>query len=189
MQDAEKLCNVLCDYCHVAICRDIANRLGKKVLPDNNLQQARALKIIAGLQQPCADFSASGFSTFYGYYMLEAMAKAGAHKQALDIIRQYWGAMLDLGATTSLISTLPRAYASCNSGLRRRPIRCSILPWPFGACLATTCSLLPCVIMARNVFTCACGPGTGVPRPPRGWCRGRAPAARRIQSRATRATR
>jgi hypothetical protein len=43
---------------------------------------------------------AKGFSTFYGYYMLEAQAKAGQQQAALDVIRQYWGAMLDLGATT-----------------------------------------------------------------------------------------
>ena len=40
------------------------------------------------------------FSTFYGYYMLEAMAMAGNYQGAMDIISEYWGAMLDLGATT-----------------------------------------------------------------------------------------
>ena len=43
---------------------------------------------------------AKNFSTFYGYYMLEAMAKAGNYQGAMDIISEYWGAMLDLGATT-----------------------------------------------------------------------------------------
>ena len=41
-----------------------------------------------------------GFSTFYGYYMLEAMAKAGNYEGAMDVIRNFWGAMLDMGATT-----------------------------------------------------------------------------------------
>ena len=40
------------------------------------------------------------FSTFYGYYMLRAMAKAGNYQGALDRIREFWGGMLDLGATT-----------------------------------------------------------------------------------------
>ena len=39
-------------------------------------------------------------STFYGYYMLKARAKAGDYKGAIDNMRQYWGGMLDLGATT-----------------------------------------------------------------------------------------
>lgn len=41
-----------------------------------------------------------GLSTFYGYYVLHALAKTGDTQSALDIMRQYWGAMLKLGATT-----------------------------------------------------------------------------------------
>ena len=32
--------------------------------------------------------------------MLEALAKAGEYEKAMDIIKTFWGAMLDLGATT-----------------------------------------------------------------------------------------
>ena len=32
--------------------------------------------------------------------MLEALALAGCYTEAMDIMSQYWGAMLDLGATT-----------------------------------------------------------------------------------------
>ena len=39
-------------------------------------------------------------STFYGYYVLNAMAKAGNYKKAMSFISEYWGAMLDLGATS-----------------------------------------------------------------------------------------
>ena len=39
-------------------------------------------------------------STFYGYYILEAMAKADDHLGAINVIRDYWGGMIDLGATT-----------------------------------------------------------------------------------------
>ncbi|NOR74341.1 MAG: family 78 glycoside hydrolase catalytic domain [Draconibacterium sp.] len=39
-------------------------------------------------------------STFYGYYVLNAMAKAGNYKDAMSFISEYWGAMLDLGATS-----------------------------------------------------------------------------------------
>ena len=42
----------------------------------------------------------AGVSTFYGYYMLEAMAKACEHQRALGTIRDYWGGMLDMGATS-----------------------------------------------------------------------------------------
>lgn len=43
---------------------------------------------------------ARGFSTFYGYYMLQAMAKAGDYEGAMQIIRDFWGGMLDMGATS-----------------------------------------------------------------------------------------
>jgi hypothetical protein len=39
-------------------------------------------------------------STFYGFYVLQALAKSGDTDTALDFIRTYWGAMLDFGATT-----------------------------------------------------------------------------------------
>jgi hypothetical protein len=39
-------------------------------------------------------------STFYGYYVLNAMAKAGNYEEAMSFISEYWGAMLDLGATS-----------------------------------------------------------------------------------------
>jgi len=44
---------------------------------------------------PCSDMS-----TFYGYYVLEARAKAGDYIGCLQLMREYWGAMLDLGATS-----------------------------------------------------------------------------------------
>ena len=43
---------------------------------------------------------AKRLSTFYGYYVLQARAKAGDYQGCLDAIRAYWGGMLDMGATT-----------------------------------------------------------------------------------------
>ena len=70
-------------------------------------KQAAALMALSG-EVPAAEAcdkciisgGAAGFSTFYGYYMLEAMAAAGRYAEAMDMIRSYWGGMLDLGATT-----------------------------------------------------------------------------------------
>lgn len=42
----------------------------------------------------------SGVSTFYGYYMIEAMSAANENQRALDTVRDYWGGMLDMGATS-----------------------------------------------------------------------------------------
>lgn len=107
LADAEKLCHALDDAVTARLCRDIQNRLKKKILPHNQLKQAASLMAIAGWmtpQQACEDVVSVGgakdFSTFYGYYMLEAMARASRYEEAMKIISQYWGAMLDLGATT-----------------------------------------------------------------------------------------
>ena len=41
-----------------------------------------------------------GFSTFYGYYMLQAQAEAGDYAGAIRNMKDYWGGLLDRGATT-----------------------------------------------------------------------------------------
>lgn len=88
-----------------------AEELAKKVrsfTPDNVAnKQAASLMALAKIENPSkpntpvvAKNGGEGFSTFYGYYMLEALAAGGENQLALDVIRQYWGAMLDVGATT-----------------------------------------------------------------------------------------
>ncbi|MBN2612432.1 MAG: alpha-L-rhamnosidase [Bacteroidales bacterium] len=76
--------------------------------PDaNQSKQAAALLAISGIidaQKADKEIISVGgpknFSTFFGYYMLQGQALAGNFNGALDNIRQYWGGMLDLGATT-----------------------------------------------------------------------------------------
>ena len=43
---------------------------------------------------------AQGFSTFMSYYILTAMVKCCSTEETLDALKEYYGAMLDLGATT-----------------------------------------------------------------------------------------
>lgn len=70
-------------------------------------KQAAALMALAGIldaEKANAEVltveGARGFSTFYGYYMLQAMAKAGDYEGAMQVIRDFWGGMLDMGATS-----------------------------------------------------------------------------------------
>ena len=88
-------------------CKKASKRLLKYVPDHNQSKQGAALMALAGLmkaeeadKEVLSVGGAKNFSTFYGYYMLEAMAKAGNYQGAMDIISEYWGAMLDLGATT-----------------------------------------------------------------------------------------
>lgn len=80
----------------------------KRYSPDpNNCKEGAAMLALAGIMDPAKAnrevISVGGpkhFSAFFGYYMLEAQAKAGDYTGALDNIRKYWGGMLDMGATT-----------------------------------------------------------------------------------------
>jgi len=102
-----ELCTAIGDKDLAKQCTEKAELMKKQVYPHNQLKQAAALQALAGMmpakQANDEIINVDGpknYSTFYGYYMLQAQAKAGAYKEALDIIRQYWGGMLDMGATT-----------------------------------------------------------------------------------------
>ncbi len=88
-------------------CLEHVSRLQRHIPDHGHSKQAAALMALAGLgdavalnREVMAVDGAKRMSTFYGYYVLEARAKAGDYQGCLDAIRTYWGAMLDLGATT-----------------------------------------------------------------------------------------
>jgi alpha-L-rhamnosidase len=89
------------------LCTEAAAR-GRKVVPEiNRSKSGAALLSLAGMadsKQISETVLKTGgpkdISTFYGFYVLQALAKSGDVATALDFIRSYWGAMLDLGATT-----------------------------------------------------------------------------------------
>ena len=85
----------------------MACRLGRLHPDPAGEKSAAALLALSGLREPKEMLATTlgrngceGVSTFYGYYMLEAMSAAGAGQRALDTVRDYWGAMLDVGATS-----------------------------------------------------------------------------------------
>jgi len=106
-ESGELLCDILDENIVAGKCREIVGKL-KQHNPDGGTnKQANALKSIAGFYSPqkindeiLAVNPYKGVSTFYGYYVLEARAKAGDYKGTLDLIRKYWGGMIDMGATT-----------------------------------------------------------------------------------------
>lgn len=87
-------------------CSEAIKLLNSHKPPSHNNKQAASLLSLAGMM-PTEQASkvilkngADDFATFYGYYMLEALAKDGKYSEGIDVITDYWGAMLDLGATT-----------------------------------------------------------------------------------------
>ena len=107
LEAGAELCDVLSEPAVARRCREAVTRLREYTPNPAGSKQAAALIALAGLEDPgklnrevMAVDGAKRMSTFYGYYVLQARAKAGDYQGCLDCIRQYWGAMLDLGATT-----------------------------------------------------------------------------------------
>jgi len=101
------LCRILDEKETAGMCDEAVSRLRKYVPEVNGSKQAASLLALSDMilaekanQEVIAVGGAKNFSTFYGYYMLKAKAKAGDYQGALDNIREYWGGMLNLGATT-----------------------------------------------------------------------------------------
>ncbi|NLR77542.1 alpha-L-rhamnosidase [Chitinophaga eiseniae] len=101
------LSKVLKDEATVQQCEAAVARLKKNVPDANGSKQAAALLALADLvpaekinREILSVGGVKDYSTFYGYYMLQAKAKAGDYQGGLNDIRTYWGAMLKLGATT-----------------------------------------------------------------------------------------
>lgn len=106
LEKGAELAIVLEDKKTAQLC-DAKVALMSKVTPDaSHSKQAAALLCLADAlaEQSASEIllqgGAKNFSTFYGYYMLQALAKTGNYEESLAIIREYWGGMLALGATT-----------------------------------------------------------------------------------------
>ena len=106
LQAGAEMCKTLNEPATVNKCEEAIARLRKYVPDIAGSKQAAALLSLSGLlpATKANDFLNEGgvkdYSTFYGYYMLQAKALAGDYQGSIDAIRNYWGAMIKLGATT-----------------------------------------------------------------------------------------
>lgn len=88
-------------------CEEDLQKLQSFPLTYEDSKQAAALMVISGLadakeanEKLLKVGGAKGMSTFMGYYILTARGMAGDYQGCLEAIREYWGGMLELGATT-----------------------------------------------------------------------------------------
>ena len=107
LESGSRMMSALNDGETAKICDATVARMRQIVPEANGSKSAAALLSLAGLgdaKKISDDIlkpgGAKGLSTFYGFYVLQALAKSGDTDTALDFIRTYWGAMLDYGATT-----------------------------------------------------------------------------------------
>lgn len=86
--------------------KNVEYLLNRKFTEFKNKQTASLYALAGGID--CNEISnklllknrAEGLSTFLAGYVLRTLAKAGYTEDAVSIMREYWGTMLDLGATT-----------------------------------------------------------------------------------------
>lgn len=106
-ESLKKIFTVLADAERVRKCEADLKRLRAYQTDYEDSKQAAALLVMMG-QKDAVEVNeallkrggARGMSTFMGYYILTARAMAGDYEGCLACIREYWGGMLALGATS-----------------------------------------------------------------------------------------
>ena len=91
----------------VSICEEILRKLNhRRDFTVFEKKQCEAFLVYAGIKtaEKSVEFltrnGAEGFSTFLSYYILKAISDAGQTEYAVKLMKQYYGGMLDMGATS-----------------------------------------------------------------------------------------
>ena len=107
MDQGAYLMDELGDTETAGICKASAEKLLKSEPDCNGSKQAASLLSLSGISDPVVinekylkPDGAHGYSTFFGFYTLAAKALAGDYDGALSDMKEFWGGMLDMGATT-----------------------------------------------------------------------------------------
>lgn len=102
---ALKLFEILGDSEYAQRCAKYRDILRNEKVKCRFNKRVSALSVLSGRDADIAKKVISGnspeeMSTFLGYYVLKAKAMCGEYADNIDILKNYWGAMLDKGATT-----------------------------------------------------------------------------------------
>ncbi len=88
-------------------CDEMLSKLSRNhSLTVKKQKQCEAFLVYAGIRPAAESYEflteggAKGFSTFLSYYILSAIADGGHPERAVELMKEYYGAMLDMGATT-----------------------------------------------------------------------------------------
>lgn len=106
MESGARQMTLLGDAETAALCTTTAAKLKRHVPEASGRKSPAALLALAGLRDPAevakvlAKDGPKDLSTFYGFYVLNALAKSNDIDTGLDLISRYWGGMLDFGATS-----------------------------------------------------------------------------------------
>lgn len=105
LRACEKILSILGEEALKTECEKVRKLAASKKESCGDLKQIASLLLLADIaEDDCIDRlqngGAEGFSTFMSYYILTGMTKCCSEDEILDTLKAYYGAMLDLGATT-----------------------------------------------------------------------------------------
>ncbi|MFA6931557.1 MAG: alpha-L-rhamnosidase [Lentisphaeria bacterium] len=102
-----ELCRKLGEIQCAEECECATKRMAAFLPPITESTAANAFQVLAGLRNAKEVYKncfakklPGGLSTFLGSFVLDACVLAGQHRKALAWLSQYWGTMLEFGATT-----------------------------------------------------------------------------------------
>jgi hypothetical protein len=107
MKSGERLAKHLNDSELEKTCSEAVSKLQRHTPQSSGRKSPAALLSLAGLRDASETANTilipggpKDLSTFYGFYVLDALAMAKQTNAGLDMVDRYWGGMLDVGATT-----------------------------------------------------------------------------------------
>lgn len=105
LEHSQKIFGYLNDGEYERICERYAEKLSNRTIKSPLNKRLCALNVLADrinsdIREKLADNSGADVSCFIGYYILLAKAKLGDYSGATELIKNYWGSMIKMGATT-----------------------------------------------------------------------------------------
>lgn len=106
LSDSAKLCEIIGESDLADICACKAISLQNTSFEPGVMKQVTAMLQLAGMVEKekaakaLIEDGGHGMSTFMSYYILKATTQTADMKNALDMLREYYGGMLKVGATT-----------------------------------------------------------------------------------------
>jgi hypothetical protein len=109
------------------LCAEKAVVMKNKNTDDASFKAVKAFQVLAGIKDAkemnpvLLEGGAKGLSTFLSFYILKAMAMGGSMADTLSVMKEYYGAMLDKGATTFWEEYKPDLTGSVHYAMYNQP--------------------------------------------------------------------
>lgn len=89
-----------------SLAKEISGNIAKNPMFDSKFKEVEAFNLLSGrksaesVKESLLSGYGQGMTGFMGYYILTAAVKSGGEEEVLRMIKEYYGGMIDMGATT-----------------------------------------------------------------------------------------